>query len=87
MTRAVPCECGSTDAHWHGDTLRVYACDACWRGLQLERACAKGIEAGRLGPEACLECPFEDGSDEARAWQIGVNMWLTIVFHDDQVRE
>lgn len=26
-----PCECGSPDAHWHGDRrgLRVYMCDKC----------------------------------------------------------
>lgn len=26
----IPCECGSTsDCHWRGDTLRVYACAEC----------------------------------------------------------
>lgn len=39
--RAVPCECGSTDAYWHGPPsgARTYVCDRCWR-----RICA---EAGR----------------------------------------
>jgi len=40
--KAVPCECGSTDAYWHGpeDGARVYCCDACWcvKDAQLERA-------------------------------------------------
>jgi len=30
---AVPCECGSKQARWHGDTLRVYACDKCWKKM------------------------------------------------------
>ncbi len=25
------CDCGAADAEWHGDTLRVWCCDACWR--------------------------------------------------------
>jgi hypothetical protein len=29
--RRVPCECGSKDAHWHGDTFRVYTCNKCWK--------------------------------------------------------
>ncbi len=28
--KAVPCECGSREAYWHGDTMRVYACSACY---------------------------------------------------------
>jgi hypothetical protein len=29
-----PCDCGSTDASWHGDRygLRQYMCDKCWLG-------------------------------------------------------
>lgn len=27
---AVPCDCGSNDATWHGDTMRVFCCDVCW---------------------------------------------------------
>lgn len=33
----MPCECGSTDAYWHGDGdefhedgIREYMCDVCW---------------------------------------------------------
>jgi len=28
----VPCECGSTEAYWHGPEhgLREYCCDPCW---------------------------------------------------------
>ncbi len=25
------CDCGSPDATWHGDTLRIFCCDACWQ--------------------------------------------------------
>ena len=26
-----PCpECGSADAYWHGDLLRIYCCYDCW---------------------------------------------------------
>ncbi len=27
----IPCDCGSRDATWHGDTMRVYCCDVCWK--------------------------------------------------------
>lgn len=32
IQRIVPCECGSTNAYWHGpvDGAREYACDRCW---------------------------------------------------------
>lgn len=32
VLRIVPCECGSTDAYFHGpeDGLREYCCDSCW---------------------------------------------------------
>jgi hypothetical protein len=32
--KAVPCECGSTDAYWHGTVSRVYCCDACWKAIK-----------------------------------------------------
>lgn len=28
--KRIPCECGSHDAYWHGDTQRVYVCPRCW---------------------------------------------------------
>lgn len=30
---AVPCECGSTEAYWHGPESgqRQYCCDPCWK--------------------------------------------------------
>ncbi len=52
--RAVPCECGSRDAYWHGDTLRVYACDACWAtqtGAPSYPGCEENNRPGRCsGP-------------------------------------
>lgn len=31
----IPCECGSTEPYWHGDSRvppgRVYCCDGCWQ--------------------------------------------------------
>lgn len=33
MTRGyfiIPCECGSTDAYWHGHGSRWYGCEVCW---------------------------------------------------------
>jgi len=41
----VPCECGSKQARWHGDTLRVYACDKCWKD-------PSWLEKGTHGPSA-----------------------------------
>ncbi len=26
---SAPCECGSSDAYWKGDTMRVYLCEVC----------------------------------------------------------
>lgn len=47
--RAVPCECGSTEAYWHGDAAkppgRVYCCDACWartKGVKKAKKSSKG---------------------------------------------
>lgn len=31
IQKVIPCECGSRDAYWHGDLLRVYCCDKCWQ--------------------------------------------------------
>lgn len=30
--KAIPCDCGSTEAYWHGPEggLRVYCCKDCW---------------------------------------------------------
>ena len=29
---SIPCNCGQTDARWHGNAegLRAYSCDCCW---------------------------------------------------------
>jgi len=29
--RGMPCGCGSHDATWHGDSMRTYACDKCYK--------------------------------------------------------
>lgn len=55
--RAVPCECGSHDAHWHGpeDGAREYCCDACWTSpLRLTAATI----AARAARNAVADLPF-----------------------------
>lgn len=43
VQKIVPCECGSSDAYWHGpeDGLREYCCDRCWR-IRIRQAPASG---------------------------------------------
>lgn len=31
VQKIIPCTCGSLEPYWHGDTERVYCCDACWQ--------------------------------------------------------
>lgn len=33
-----PCDCGTPEASWHGDTRRGYCCDACWMIRQAAQA-------------------------------------------------
>jgi hypothetical protein len=61
--KAVPCECGSTEAYWHGPEtgLREYCCDACWaRQQKLCVSCGEPIPPKRLeilpGTTTCVAC-------------------------------
>lgn len=48
VQKIIPCECGSTDAYWHGDTLRFYGCLTCWKRKGLCSYCDKPTRKGSL---------------------------------------
>lgn len=64
----VPCECGSLDAYWSGDTLRIYLCDACRQAPARSRlpehrgfraAYLRGMSA-HVNGDAIGACPYPD---------------------------
>jgi len=62
--RAVPCECGSMEAYWHGpkEGQREYCCDACWRKRTRAEARHQAAQRSRarlaasVVQIACLQC-------------------------------
>ncbi len=54
--KVVPCECGSTEAYWHGpEGLRTYSCNRC---------AAPCLVCGEPGCEGrCIDGPMDDGEE------------------------
>lgn len=47
IQRIVPCECGSSEAYWHGppEGIRVYCCNVCWVAKKARGDCDDAVDA------------------------------------------